>query len=184
LVGAVSLTNGVASAAKVPATAPTITCKTLTATITWTPALVAGTKTSNDTQIKFIKPAVSGCTTVPKSAVTAATSVTATASLTTHGNSCISLLHSTGTPTTYTFKVKWKGGGSSTVVFHGSSVISSPSEGFKLSAGVATGSYPSTAARVEVFPNSAGVSNITKCVADVSGTKVSSVTIKSGSFIA
>jgi hypothetical protein len=182
LVGGIALTGGVASASK-PATTPSISCKSLTTTITWTPALVPGTATSSTTQIKFIKPKVSGCTSTPKSAVTAATSVTATASLTTHGNSCSSLEHSSGAPTKYTFKVKWKGGGTSTVTFEGSSVVTKPKPGFALKEGTATGAYPSKSASAVAYPNAAGATAVARCIAG-SGKPVSSVTVVGGTFSA
>ncbi len=185
LAGAVTLTGGVASAARAPAAkAPaTISCKSLTATISWNPALVPGTATSPTTQITLKDPKVSGCTTTPKSSVTTATSVKATASLTTHGNSCRSLLVSTGTPTTYTFKITWKGGGKSTVTFQGSGTTTKPKPGFTLKDGKATGAYPSTKASANAYLSSISAAAITGCIAD-SGPPVSSVSVTSGTFSA
>jgi hypothetical protein len=177
LVGAVTITGGTATAA----TPATITCSSLTTTISWDPPLVPGTATSKTTQIKFGKTVISGCTTSPSSPVTAATSVTATASKTTHGNSCSSLTHSSGAPTTYTFKVKWQGGGSSKVVFKGSHVVYSPSLGFGLSKGDATGSYPSKTANAEAFLSSSSAAAVSDCVAG-SGGDVSSASVTSGNL--
>jgi hypothetical protein len=180
LISAVTITNGAASAAKAPA--PTITCTDLTATITWTPPLVPGTATSKTTQIAFNNPTVSGCTTNPKSSVTAATSVTATASLTKHGNSCSSLTSTTGAPTKYTFVINWNGGGgTSTVTFKGSHTNTSPPF-FYLSPGKSTGSYPSKIAYAKAVPNAAGAAAVASCVEDSGKGDVSSVTVTSGGF--
>ena len=179
LISTVTATNGVAAAKK--PTPPTISCNSLTTTITWTPALVPGTATSKTTQITFSNSAVSGCTTNPASSVTAATSVTAKASLTTHGNSCSSLISSTGKPTTYTFTVDWNNnGGTSTVTFKGSHTNASPPY-FYLSPGKSKGSYPSKTAYAKAVPNAAGAAAVAECV-EGSGKGVSSVTITGGAF--
>src|SRR5580658_2282604 len=110
LVSAVTLTGGAASAKKAPAA--TIACKDLTATISWNPPLTASsTESSKTTQITISSATVSGCTTDPTSSVTDATSVTATATLSKHGNSCAQFkpgAPSTGKPTTYTFDITWQ----------------------------------------------------------------------------
>jgi hypothetical protein len=180
LVSAVTLTNGVASAKK-PAAA-TISCSVLTTTINWNPPLVPGTATSKTTQITFTNPTVSGCTTDPKSSVTAATSVTAKASLTKHGNSCSSLTSSTGKPTIYTFNITWNNdGGTSTIVFKGSHTNESPPY-FYLTPGKMTGSYPSKTAYAKAVPNSTGAAAVASCVEDSGKGDVSSVTITGGAF--
>ena len=178
LISAVTITNGVASA---KATPPTISCTSLTTTINWTPALVPGPATSKTTQISFANPTVSGCSTNPASKVTAATSVTATANLTKHGNSCSSLTSSTGKPTTYTFNIVWNnGGGTSKIVFKGSHTNTSPPY-FYLSPGKMTGSYPSKTAYAKAVPNAAGAAELAPCV-EGTGKPVSSVTVTSGGF--
>jgi len=179
LVSAVTLTGGVASAKKPPAA--TISCTSLTATVTWNPKLVPGTATSKTTQITFSGVGVSGCTTDPASSVTAATSVTATATLTKHGNSCSSLIGTTtGPPTKYTFVIVWNsGGGTSTVKFVGSTTVTSPKPGFELSKGKGTGAYPTKTASALANPNSAGASALTECVGGV-GPGVSTVTVTGG----
>jgi hypothetical protein len=179
LISAVTMTNGVASA-KAPAA--TISCSDLTTTIKWDPALVPGTATSKTTQISLIDPTVSGCTTDPASKVTAATSVTATASKTTHGNSCYSLTATTGSKTTYTFNIVWNnGGGTSKIVFKGSHTNESPPY-FYLTPGKMTGSYPSKTAYAKAVPNSAGAAAVASCIEDSSKADVSSVTVISGAF--
>ncbi len=179
LISAVTITNGVASAKTTP---PTISCTSLTTTITWTPPLVPGAATSKTTQITFSNSTVSGCTTNPASAVTAATSVTATATLTKHGNSCASLISSTGAPTKYTFVVNWNnGGGTSTVQFKGSHTNTSPPF-FYLTPGKSKGSYPSKTAYAKAVPNSTGAAQVAACVEWTPGKDVSSVTVIGGAF--
>jgi hypothetical protein len=180
LVSAVTLTSGAASA---KAVVPTITCKDLTATITWTPPLVPGTATEKTTQITFSNLSVSGCTTSPASTVSAATSLTATATLTKHGNSCESLspsAPSSGPPTKYTFVINWNnGGGTSTVKFSGSKTQASPPE-FMLGPGKGSGSYKTKAAAVTAAPNSTSAAALTKCITGT-GPDLSTVTVTSGS---
>lgn len=179
LLGVLTFTGSVASA-KAKGATPTISCSSLTATITWNPALVPGTATSPTTQITFSNVALTGCTTTPSSSVTAASSVKATASKTTHGNSCSSLISSTGKPTTYTFVITWNGGGgTSKVVFQGSSTSTSP-PGFSLANGKATGAFKSKTASATANLDSNGATAITNCVAG-SGKSVSSVTVDGGS---
>jgi hypothetical protein len=178
LISAVTISNGVASA---KATAPTITCTDLTTTINWNPALVPGPATSKTTQITFGTSAVSGCTTDPASKVTAASSVTATASLTKHGNSCSSLTSSTGKPTVYTFNITWNNdGGTSKIVFKGSHTNESPPF-FYLTPGKSVGSYPSKTAYAKAIPNAAGAAAVASCV-EGTGKGVSSVTVTGGGF--
>lgn len=180
LVSAVTLTSGVASA---KASVPTISCTDLTGTVSWNPPLVPGTATSKTTQITFTGLAVSGCTTNPASKVTAAASVTATASLTTHGNSCESLIKSTGAPTTYTFVIDWNGGGgTSTFTFKGSHTSTSPPS-LGLSPGKGTGAFPTTKAAVVAYPNPTGIADLAQCIGDT-GKPLSSVTIVGGSVTA
>jgi hypothetical protein len=178
LISAVTMTNGVASA---KAAAATITCTSLTTTINWDPPLVPGAATSKTDQITFGTSTVSGCTTDPASSVKAATSVTAVASKTKHGNSCSSLVSSTGKPTTYTFNVTWQGGGTSTIVFKGSHTNESPPY-FYLSPGKMTGSYPSKTAYAKAIPNSAGAAAVASCVEGSGKGDISSVTITGGAF--
>lgn len=179
LVSAITLTGGTAFAKKGPPA--TITCDSLTTTISWNPPLVPGPETSKTTQISFAGTTISGCTTDPASGVTQAASVTATASLTKHGNSCNSLIISSGKPTKYTFVVNWQGGGSSKVIFKGSSTTSTPSLGFTLSNGKATGAYVSKTASAAAYLDSTSATNISECVADQAGApSVSSATITSG----
>jgi hypothetical protein len=181
LVSAVMLTGGPASA-KGKAPAATISCKDLTATITWNPPLVPGASTSKTDQITISDATVSGCTTDPTSTVTAASSVTAKATKSKNGNSCEQFSPSAppgGKPTTYTFTIGWNGGGgSSKVVFKGSTTTTSP-PGFALSAGKGTGSYPTknTAnATADLTPTSATA--ITTCIGG-SGPGVTSVNVSS-----
>jgi hypothetical protein len=180
LVSAITLTGGAASAKKAPAA--TINCTSLTATISWSPALVAGTQTSKTTQITISGATVTGCTTKPSSSVTEATSVTATATLSKHGNSCAQFnpgAPSTGKPTTYTFHIGWQGGGSSTIVFKGSSTTTDPRAGFVLAKGKATGSYVSKSAGATAYLSSASAAAFAQCVSG-EGPGISSVTANGG----
>jgi hypothetical protein len=180
LVGAVTLTSGAASAKKAPAA--TITCKTLTATISWSPKLVPGSSNSKTDQISITNAAVSGCTTSPASSVTAATSVTATASLSKGGDSCEQFSPSappSKSKTTYTFQIGWQGGGTSTIVFKGSGTTTNPGPGFTLAKGKATGSYVSKAAAATAYLSSTSASAFVQCVAGT-GSGISSVTVNSG----
>ena len=176
-VSAVTLTGGAASA---KAVVPTISCKSLTATISWSPALVPGTATSKTTQVTISGATLGGCTTSSGPAVTAASTVTATASKSKNGNSCSSLTASGGKPTKYAFSVAWNnGGGSSTIKFTGSSTSTSPPS-FILQNGKASGSFKSKTAAVTADISSASAASVTQCVAG-SGPGVSSVTVTGGS---
>ena len=180
IISAVTLTS--APAVAKTSSAATISCNTLKATINWNPPLVPGsTATSKTTQITFDDVSVSGCTTTPASHVTAATSVTAVASLTTHGNACESLISSTGKPTTYTFTINWNGGGgTSKVVFKGSHTNISPPS-FELENGVGTGAFATKDATAIADPSNSQVGEITECIGGIKGDDVSSVTIVGGS---
>ena len=184
LVSVVTLTSGVASAKK--AKAPTISCNDLTGTITWTPGLVPGTATEPTTQIAFKDLTVTKCTaTGTESGVTQATSVTATASLTTHGNSCEALTTPVGKPTLYTFTIVWNdNGGTSTITFKGSHTLTGPpGPGFQLTPGKSTGAFPTKKASALAVPNISGLVDVSNCIAD-KGTGISTITIVSGSFSA
>jgi hypothetical protein len=180
LLSAVMVTGGAASAKGKKPPAATINCKDLTATVSWNPKLVPGAQTSKTTQITISGATVSGCTTSPASTVTEATSVTATASLSKNGNSCAQFSPSAPPAkgkTTYTFTIGWQGGGTSKIVFKGSSTSSSPPS-FILSKGKATGSYVSKTAGATAVLTSASASAFAQCVAG-EGTGVSSVNASS-----
>ncbi len=179
LVSTVTLAGGVATAKKAPV--PTISCNSLTATVTWTPALVPGTATSKTDQISISNAAVSGCTTSSGPAVTAATSVTATAAKSSNGNSCSSLEATGGKPTKYTFSVSWNnGGGSSVFKFAGSTTETSP-PGFKLQNGKGSGSFKTKTATVVANLGSSSAAAIAQCIGGT-GSPVSSVTVTGGSL--
>jgi hypothetical protein len=143
LVSAVALTGGAASAKGKPVS-ETISCNTLSATITFSPPLVP-TKTSpgysktDTTTISNEK--VSGCSESPTAGtVTAATSATATVPPGKTGNTCSGFAASAA-KSKFSFVTNWNsGGGTSTAAFKGSKVTTSP-PGFALTKGTVTGAY-------------------------------------------
>jgi hypothetical protein len=183
VVSAVVLTGGVASAKKAPV--PTISCTTVAATVTYNPALVAGTATSKTDQVSISGIQIGGCKVSSGPAVTATSNVTATLSEGKNGNSCSSLTATGGKPTKYTFNVTWNnGGGSSVVKFTGATSTTSPSPGFTFSKGKGTGSFATKDATAAVYLNSTSSAAVAKCVAGTPGSTVSTLTISSGNLSA
>jgi hypothetical protein len=131
--------SGVASAAKTGV--GTVTCNTITGSISFKPGLkTTGPFTQEKSTAKITLAGctgASGTTPVPKGG-----KVTQTLSSATSTNSCTSL--ATGTAESLT--VKWKGAAASTTAFstYTTGSDSSGGEGFILTKGTTTGSYPAT----------------------------------------
>jgi hypothetical protein len=180
LVSTVVLTGGVASAKKAPAVS--ITCKSLTATITFTPPLVptatsAGYSKTDTTSIT--NETLGSCTTSSGPAVTASTSASATVPEGKKGNTC-SGFGAAAAKSKFTFNTTWNNsGGSSVASFKGATVVTSPSPGFMLSKGKVTGSFASKTATVSASLSSASTAAFAAC--EGGSGDISSLTISSGS---
>jgi hypothetical protein len=151
--------TGVASAAKTGT--GTVTCKTITGSISFKPALKSTGPFSAETSKAKIT--LSGCTgTTGTSPVPASGKVSQTLSSSTSTNDCTSL--ATGTAESIT--VKWKGAAPSTTAFppYSTGTDSSNDEGFVLSKGTTTGSYPASGtASAAVYTNQTEAQIIAAC---------------------
>jgi hypothetical protein len=176
MIGAFAVTGGVASAKKAPA--QTISCTGITSTVTFTPPLVPGASTSKTEQTTISNSTLTGCTESPTAGtVTAATSVSATASAGKSGNSCATGLSSTKTK--FVFTINWNnGGGTSTVQFKGSTLNSSP-PGFTLSKGKVKGAFASKTASITANLDSASSTAAAMCVGGT-GPPLASVQVSTG----
>jgi len=177
MIGSVALVGGVASAKSATGT---VTCTGMTASITFTPALVPGTATSKKESTTITNGQLTGCTgSAAGSTVTSGTLVAKP--IKGKSNSCTSFATSAGT-SKFSFTITWNGnGGSSKASFVGANFNTSPPVGFTLSNGKVTKSFATTSATDTADLDSTSTTNITNCVTDTSSASVAGLTISGGS---
>jgi hypothetical protein len=193
LIGSMALFSGVASAKKAPAA--TISCTSVTGTITFSPALQPGPTNTTGTDgkkgflVNITGGAVSGCTTNPASGVTGGAGAGSGKGVKVKGgNTCENVLNppSGAKPTKYTLPVAWNdGGGTSTGSWQGATFGEGGPTGaeFTLSNGKVAGSYPTknTASLVAEL-KAADVAALLACANSASAPPVSAIAISGGTI--